>query len=149
MRTAQTITTLNRLIRICRDAEGSSRSWSRAAASAELRSRLMSRSEEWGRHGDELQALVLLLGGRPETAGSVGAQLRQLWSLCHGTFLGRDDLAALLACEQARQHALGCYDRALEDYLPERIRRTLSLQARQISSRTEPLAGRVGHFAAH
>jgi len=42
-------------------------------------------------------------------------------------------------CESVQQFALGCYEEALAGYLPERIRQTVSLQARRISERCDRL----------
>jgi len=61
MRTQATIRTLNTLIRACRDSEELCAVCGDSVESAGLRSLLRYRSEEWGRQGDELQALVLLL----------------------------------------------------------------------------------------
>jgi uncharacterized protein (TIGR02284 family) len=133
MNTAVTIATLNKLIRTCRDAQGLCTSWGRKAASPHLQYRFRTRGEEWSRHADELQALVLLLGGDPATSASLGGGLQSLWLECRYTVLGRSDSAAVEGCESVQQFALGCYEEALAGYLPERIRQTLSLQAQRIS----------------
>jgi uncharacterized protein (TIGR02284 family) len=131
------VTTLNRLIRTCRDAEWLCTSWARKAESAHLRTRFRIRGEEWGRQGDELQALVLLLGGEPATSVTLSAGLQTLWLECRYTLMGRNDSAAVDGCESIQQFAFGCYEEVLAGYLPERIRRTVSLQARQISARCD------------
>jgi uncharacterized protein (TIGR02284 family) len=148
MRTSQTIATLNGLIRTCRDAESLCRAWGGTAQSAHLRHRFGHRSEEWARQGDELQALVLLLGGEPAHNPTGIALLQGAWAALRASLLGRSDASALNGCEQAQQYALGRYEKALSGYLPERIRRTISLQARQISARCDRIAEPGGHFAA-
>jgi uncharacterized protein (TIGR02284 family) len=137
MNALNTIGTLNKLVKTCRDAEWLCTSWGRKAASAHLQSRFRTRGEEWGRQGDELQALVLLLGGEPAISATLSAGLQSLWLECRYTFLGRSDAAALEGCESVQQFALGCYETALAGYLPERIRQTVSLQARRISDRCD------------
>jgi uncharacterized protein (TIGR02284 family) len=102
------------------------------------------RGEEWSRHGDELQALVLLLGGEPATSASLSAGLQSLWLECRYTVVGRSDSAAVEGCESVQQFALGCYEAALAGYLPERIRQTVSLQARRIAERCERLPDAPG-----
>jgi uncharacterized protein (TIGR02284 family) len=137
MNAVATIATLNKLVRTCRDAEWLCTSWGRKAASPHLCTRLRNRAEEWGRQADELQALVLLLGGEPATSATLSAGLKSLWLECRYTLLGRSDDAALEGCESVQQFALGCYEEALAGYLPQRIRQTVSLQARRISDRCD------------
>ncbi|MEP7247042.1 MAG: DUF2383 domain-containing protein, partial [Gammaproteobacteria bacterium] len=78
MRTQATIRILNRLIRTCRDGEDVCGACSDATESPGLRSLMRYRSEEWGRQGDELQALVLLLGGKPAISASPEAHLETI-----------------------------------------------------------------------
>jgi uncharacterized protein (TIGR02284 family) len=137
MNALATIATLNKLVRTCRDAEGLCTSWGRTAVSPHLQTRFRTRGEEWGRQGDELQALVLLLGGEPATSATLSAGLQSLWLECRYTLLGRSDAAAVEGCESVQQFALGCYEEALAGYLPERIRHTVSLQARRILDRCD------------
>jgi uncharacterized protein (TIGR02284 family) len=144
MNALATIATLNKLVRTCRDAEWLCTSWGRTAASPHLQTRFRTRGDEWGRQGDELQALVLLLGGEPATSASMSAGLQSLWLECRYTLLGRNDAAALEGCESVQQFALGCYEDALAGYLPERIRHTVSLQARRISDRCDRPMESVG-----
>jgi uncharacterized protein (TIGR02284 family) len=148
MATPATITTLNRLIRTCRDAEWLSRAWSRAADSPHLRTRFRTRSEEWARLGDELQALVLLLGGEPANAATVTARAQAAWLACRSTVMGKSDERAVDGCERVQQHALGCYEQALSGYLPERIRRTVSLQGARVYARCDRLLEPRAQFAA-
>jgi uncharacterized protein (TIGR02284 family) len=148
MRTADTIKTLNNLIRTCRDAESLSRAWGHTARSAHMRTRLRHRSEEWGRQGDELQALVLLLGGDPARTPTFVARFQCAWVATRVAIVGRSDAPVQDESEDVQQHALGRYEEALGGYLPERIRRTISLQARQVSARCDRMLEPRGHFAA-
>src|ERR1700688_171756 len=84
MRAQETIRTLNRLIRSCRGAEAFCRACSATRGAAQLRTVLRHRSEEWGRHGDELQAVVLMLGGEPATGTATGGLARRAWLACKG-----------------------------------------------------------------
>jgi uncharacterized protein (TIGR02284 family) len=145
----RTIRLLNRLIRTCRDGEGSCRAWSAAAESPDLRERLSERSEEWGRQGDELQALVLILGGRPALSGTAGGTLLRGWIALKALTLGRSDLPVLLDWEHSQRLALRRYQQALAGQLSERVRRTLTLQARRLSDHHHRLEDLRGHFLAH
>jgi uncharacterized protein (TIGR02284 family) len=142
-----TIAKLNQLIRTCRDTEHRCMVWSEAAARGHLRIRLRVRSEEWGRQGDELQALVLLLGGEPATSPTLRARAAGGWTTLRTLLAGQSDALALDGCEEAQQAALRQFETALQGYLPERIRRTVSLQARQIFARCDRVAWSRGQFA--
>lgn len=149
MRTQATIRTLNRLIRTCRDGEEICGVCADAVESPGLRSLLRYRSEEWGRQGDELQALVLLLGGRPQTAANLHAHAVSMWTSVRTALLGPSDLAAMETWQQVQQRGLDRYDQALGSYLPERIRRTVSLQANRVLDRSEKLGMLRGEYALH
>jgi uncharacterized protein (TIGR02284 family) len=147
MRTTPTVSTLNDLIRTCRAAEALSGACAVTAARAQVRNRLHARSEEWARQGDELQALVLLLGGEPATKPTLRSRAAGIWMGLLTLARGPSDARALDDFETAQQHALSRYEVALRGYLPERIRRTVSLQARQIFARAERVSWTRGHFA--
>jgi uncharacterized protein (TIGR02284 family) len=144
----RTTRTLNRLIRVCRDGEAVCRAWSDAAQSSDLRDLLRERSEQWARHADELQALVLLFGGSPARAG-VGGRWLSAWIALKTALCGRSDLPVVLDWEHAQRGALRRYQHALSDRLPERVRRTLTLQASRLSAHHHRLEDLRGHFAAH
>jgi uncharacterized protein (TIGR02284 family) len=114
-----------------------------------LRELLNERSEEWGRQGDELQALVLMLGGRPALSGTLAGALLRGWVALKALALGRGDLPVLLDWEHAQRLALRCYQQALAERVSERVRRTLILQARRLSAHHHRLEDLRGHFAAH
>jgi hypothetical protein len=58
-------------------------------------------------------------------------------------------LAAIEAWQEVQQRGLDRYDEALGSYLPERIRRTVSLQANRILDRSEKLAMLRGEYTLH
>jgi uncharacterized protein (TIGR02284 family) len=149
MRTRETIRTLNRLIRVCRDGEDFCRVAGKRAACADLHALLRRRSGEWGRLGDELQALVLLLGGAPATEGTVAARTRQAWLVLRHALLGPADATVIAEWQCIQQRAQVRYAEAIDGYLPERIRRTLSLQADRIVNRTDRIPGPLGEYAVH
>jgi uncharacterized protein (TIGR02284 family) len=149
MRTQETIRTLNRLIQTCRDGEEFCRVCGEAVDGMGLKSLLRYRSEEWGRNGDELQALVLLLGGEPATSGTPGARILRSWITLKAAIFGPGDLSVLENWEQQQQNALDRYEEALGGYLPERIRRTVSLQADRIVDRTDQIGGLRDQYTIH
>jgi len=149
MRTQATIRTLNKLIRTCRDSEELCNACADVVESPGLRSLMRYRSEEWGRQGDELQALVLLLGGNPATAASFYTYLSGAWLSFKTALLGPSDLAAIEAWQQVQQSGMHRYEEALSSYLPERIRRTVSLQANRILDRSEKIGILRGEYMLH
>ena len=142
-----TIATLNRLIRSCRDVEDLCTACSEAVRDPALATPLHHRGEDWGRQADELQALVLLLGGEPAINGSWRAPLSRLWLSTKSAFLGPDDFVVLDTCLHAQLDALERFEDALEGYLPERIRRTVSLHAARMTDRVEAIEGLRGAYA--
>lgn len=143
-----TVRTLNGLIRTCRDGEAACRAWSGAAQTSGLRGLLQERSQEWARQADELQGLVLLFEGRPARAGTVSGRVLAMWVALKAALLGRSDLPIVLDWEHIQRRALRRYQLALTGSLPERVRRTLTLQASRLSAHHHRLEDLRGHFAA-
>src|SRR5690606_22613895 len=149
MRTQETIRTLNKLIQTCRDGEELCRACGEAVDSPGLRTLLRYRSEEWGRQGDELQALVLLLGGEPAVGGTHAARVLRAWFAVEAAIGGPSGLPMLESWQRDQQRALDRYEEALSGYLPERIRRTVSLQADRVVDRYEQIGGLREQYAIH
>jgi uncharacterized protein (TIGR02284 family) len=149
MRMQETIRALNRLIGICRTSEERCRLLAGFARSAEVAHVLRGASEEWSRHGDELQALVLLLGGKPRTRASAGAWLLRLRMLANRALFVNTDTPALAAWEIVQGDAVRGYIASLRSYWPERIRRTVRLQADRAEDRYGRIAGLRGRYALH
>lgn len=149
MRTQETIRTLNKLIKTCRDGEELCRACGDTADSPGLRTLLRYRSEEWGRQGDELQALVLLLGGEPAVSATPAAKMLRMWLTAKMAIVGPSDPSILEVWQRAQHRALDHYEEALSGYLPERIRRTVSLQADRIMDRFEQIGGLREQYSIH
>jgi len=146
MQTQHTIITLNRLTRICRDGEDFCRLCAGRLEHTDLRALLRQRREEWGRLGDELQALVLLLGGEPATAGTLAARARRAWTLLRTALFAGSEMLLLEEWHGMQEQALQRYEEAVGGYLPERIRRTISLQADRIADRYEQIGVLRGRY---
>jgi uncharacterized protein (TIGR02284 family) len=139
MHTKSTVRILNRLIRVCRDGEAFCRAGARCRIGGELRTLLRNRSEEWGRLGDELQALVLLLNGEPAMSGTVAASAQRGWLVVRTALSASAEAAVVEAWESTQGEACERYAEAMRGYLPERIRRTVSLQFDRISDRHDQI----------
>jgi uncharacterized protein (TIGR02284 family) len=118
MKDADTIETLNDLIKTSKDGEYG------FAASAEhlrdpaLRSLFEARSRECADAAMELQACVRRLGGDAEDGGSASATLHRGWVAMKSTLAGYTDLAILEECERGEDVALARYRDALKQPLP-------------------------------
>jgi uncharacterized protein (TIGR02284 family) len=139
MRTQETIRTLNRLIRSCRGAEAFCRASAQTRGASQLRTVLRHRSEEWGRYGDELQALVLMLGGEPATGSPTGGWARGMWLACKALALGSSEALVLEEWQFEQQRVLSRYQEALRGYLARRILRTVNGQAARINQRLKQI----------
>ena len=149
MQIEDTIRILNRLIRVCRDGEDFCGAAVRGATAAELGTLLRHRGEEWGRLGDELQALVLLLNGEPARSATVAARVRH-WGLgARLAVLGPADATIIATWQGIERQAEARYLEAVEGYLPERIRRTVSLQTDRVVGRADRIGDLLGNVALH
>jgi uncharacterized protein (TIGR02284 family) len=135
MRAQDTIRMLNRLVQVCRDGEALCRVCARRRVSRDLRTLLRNRSEEWGRLGDELQALVLLLNGEPAMGGTIAASALRVGLVLRTWLAGSPETTVIDAWRRMQGEALEQYSEAMSGYLPERIRRTVGLQVDRIADR--------------
>jgi uncharacterized protein (TIGR02284 family) len=148
MRAQETIRTLNRLIRSCRGAEAFCRACATTRGASQLRTVLRHRSEEWGRHGDELQALVLMLGGEPATGSHTGADARRIWLGCMALLFGSSEALVIEEWQCEQQRVLSRYEEALRGYFPRRILRTVTVQAARIAQRLAQIESLGHEYAA-
>lgn len=147
MNTQGTVRTLNRLVRVCRDGEDFCRIAAERVASEDLRALLRRRSAERGRLGDELQALVLLLGGVPAIRGTFAARARQARLIVRHAALGPTDATVSAEWRIVQQRVQSRYAEAIDGYLPERIRRTLTLQADRVVNQIDRAGDLPGRYA--
>lgn len=148
MRKPETIQTLNTLIRICRSTEDLTRVCAQSVRATSLTKLLRSRAEDWARQGDELQALVLMLGGAPARLATASSAALCAWVAVKAMALGASDARSLDTCQHAQLQALYGYDHALSGYLPARIRRTLTLHADRIADRTDAMDLLLGQVSS-
>jgi uncharacterized protein (TIGR02284 family) len=148
MRARETIRTLNRLIKSCRGAEAFCLACAQTRGASQLRSVLRRRSEEWGRYGDELQALVLMLGGEPVTASPAGAWVRRrIWLAGKALLLGSTEALVLEEWQREQQRVLSRYEEALKGYLARRVLRTVTVQSARIEQRLQQIESLCHEYA--
>jgi uncharacterized protein (TIGR02284 family) len=147
MRAQETIRVLNRLIEVCRDGEEFCRVCARRRVGSDLRGLLRNRSDEWGRLGDELQALVLLLNGEPAMGGTLLASALRAGLVLRTLLAASAESEVIDAWRRMQVEALERYSEAMSGYLPERIRRTVGLQVDRISDRLQQIGTLAPGFA--
>jgi uncharacterized protein (TIGR02284 family) len=147
MRARETIRTLNRLTKSCRGAEAFCLACAQTRGASQLRSVLRRRSEEWGRYGDELQALVLMLGGEPVTASPAGACVRRVWLAGKALLLGSTEALVLEEWQREQQRILSRYEEALKGYLARRVLRTVTVQSARIEQRLQQIESLCHEYA--
>jgi uncharacterized protein (TIGR02284 family) len=122
------IAVINQLIETSKDGE---RGFLRAAEDAhetQLKELLRSRAETCTRAARELQDLVMQLGGKPESGGTVAGALHRGWVDLKSAVGSRSDHAVLVDCEKGEDVAKKRYQEALGKNLPADVRALVELQ---------------------
>ena len=123
--TKEVISTLNDLIETCKDGEKGFRVCAEDVSRPELKTLFNQRAGECAQSAQELQAIVIRLGGEPEDSTSVAGDLHRRWVDLKSLITGKDDEAILNECERGEDVAKRSYHKALEKALPEDIRQVV------------------------
>jgi uncharacterized protein (TIGR02284 family) len=123
-----TIDTLNDLIETSKDGEYGFRSSAEYMRNPETKQLFLRRADECRQSAQELQALVVSLGGTAEDSGSLAAAAHRGWVAVKGTLSGYSDLALLEETERGEDTALEAYRKAIESGLPDSVRSTVDRQ---------------------
>ncbi|HSC85461.1 MAG TPA: PA2169 family four-helix-bundle protein [Pseudomonas sp.] len=118
----KTIKVLNELIETSKDGEAGFRACAEDVKNVELKSLFNNRALECAAAAQDLQALVLELGGKPENDTSVGGDLHRRWVDLKALITGKDEKAILNECERGEDVAKKRYSEALENELPLHVR---------------------------
>jgi uncharacterized protein (TIGR02284 family) len=145
-----TLEALRELIAARRDAEQGLRICAEHVREQRLRALLLAHLEECTQAAQELQSLVELLGGDPETPQRESAAAHRRWSQLRAALACHEDEVILDECERGESRALEVYRNALDDPLPGLVRAivlrqfedvmTNHDQIRDLRSRWRPLA---------
>ena len=122
------ISVINQLIETSKDGEQGFLKAAEDAHEAQLKELLRSRAETCTRAARELQDLVMQLGGKPESGGSVSGALHRGWVDLKSAVGSRSDHAILADCEKGEDVAKKRYQEALEKDLPADVRAVVELQ---------------------
>ncbi|WP_185266921.1 ferritin-like domain-containing protein [Halopseudomonas xiamenensis] len=124
----EVISTLNDLIETCKDGEEGFRVCAEDIKRPELKTLFTQRSTECAQAAQELQAIVIRLGGDPEDSTSVAGDLHRRWVDLKSLVTGKNDEAILNECERGEDVAKKSYRKALEKTLPADIRDVVQRQ---------------------
>jgi uncharacterized protein (TIGR02284 family) len=113
---------LNDLVETSKDGDKGFRAAADDTKTAELQAIFLRRSQDCATAAADLQQLVVRLGGKPESKGSVAGAVHRGWVHLKAAASGRADLAILEECELGEDIAKARYRKALEESLPEDIR---------------------------
>jgi uncharacterized protein (TIGR02284 family) len=116
--TVNIIALLNELIETSKDGERGFMKAAEEVQQASVNDALLESAELCSRDARELQDLVLELGGRPKSDGSVAGALHRGWLGLKFAVGGRTDHAILADCEREEDAAEKRFHDALEQDLP-------------------------------
>jgi uncharacterized protein (TIGR02284 family) len=122
------VTVLNDLIETCHDGEKGFRTCAESVRTPQLKSLFQRRAGECGTATQQLELMVIRLGGRPERGTSVGADLHRRWMNLRTWVGGNNDDAVLHECERGEDVAQQHYEDALKQALPMDIREVVERQ---------------------
>ncbi len=146
-----TISTLNGLIRTCKDGQEGFKIAAEAIEQSDLKTLFYEFSQQRSEFAGVLQQLVRSLGGDPENTGTVSAALHRGWMDIKVLVTGNDAEAILDECERGEDHARDAYTQALQTVLPANIRDIVSQQSQGVlvaHNRVKALRNAESHKAA-
>jgi uncharacterized protein (TIGR02284 family) len=123
-----TISTLNDLIETSKDGEYGFRASADYIRDPQIKQLFLDRAEACARSVQELQALVVSSGGKPEDSGSAVGALHRGWVAVKGTLAGYTDVAILEETERGEDKAMEAYRKALKAGLPPHVQAVVERQ---------------------
>jgi uncharacterized protein (TIGR02284 family) len=117
-----TIDALQELIAARRDAEQGLRICAECVRAVRLRELVLSHLHECAQALQELQSLVRLLGGDPDSKPRESAAAHRRWTDLRAALACDEDGVILDECERGESRALEVYRNALDDPLPGLVR---------------------------
>ncbi len=122
------ISTLNGLIETCKDGQEGFKQAAEGVERSDLKSLFYEFSQQRAAFAGDLQSLVQTLGGDPENSGSFAGSIHRGWINIKSAVTGKDEAAILNECERGEDSAKNQYKEALEEALPDYIRKTVQEQ---------------------
>ena len=146
--TTNVIAVLNDLIETSKDGERGFQQGAEDAQHASVKELLLKRAESCTQAARELQDLVLHLGGKPESGGSVTGALHRGWVDVKSAVGKRADHAILADCEKGEDVAKKRYHDALEKDLPADVRIVVEKQFQGVLQNHDRIRDLRDQFAA-
>ena len=122
------ISVINELIETSKDGEQGFLKAAEDAHDTQLKELLRSRADTCTRAARELQDLVMQLGGKPESGGSMSGALHRGWVDLKSAVGSRSDHAIRADCEKGEDVAKKRYREAIEKDLPADVRAVVERQ---------------------
>ena len=145
------ISTLNGLVRVCKDGQDGFMTAAEGIERSELKSVFYEFAQQRAQFSGVLQELVRSLGGDPEDTGSLSAAVHRGWIDIKSLVTGKDEEAILNECERGEDHAKEAYAEALNTELPANIHSVLAQQAQAVQAahnKTRELRNAESHKTA-
>ncbi len=127
-----TIVTLSELLAVARDGENGFATCAEYARREPLRQVFRSRARRHAVVAAQLRGLIGQLGGDPAIRGRIMSTTRRGWASLPATLTQITDDALVDECERGEDHALEVYRNALDDHLPEFVRRVVLRQFEEL-----------------
>ncbi|WP_407691552.1 PA2169 family four-helix-bundle protein [Robbsia andropogonis] len=121
-------TILNDLIEVSKDGEQGFRQAASGAHDSQLKALFSECAADCARAATELQGVVTLHGGKPESSGSVAGALHRGWMQIKAAAGSNDDTAILEEVERGEDSAKTHYRKALDRDLPADVRALVERQ---------------------
>jgi uncharacterized protein (TIGR02284 family) len=122
------ISTLNNLIETCRDGQKGFESAAEGVSDPSIKSAFHQYAKQRSQFAAELQSEVRMLGGDPETTGSVAGTLHRGWINIKAAMTAKDEHSILEECERGEDSAKKNYAQALEASLPPKVQNLVNRQ---------------------
>lgn len=122
------VSVLNDLIETCIDGEEGFRNCADSIGDSEMKSFFAARAKTCRVAATQLQDLVVSLGGRVESSGSMAETMHRRWLDIKSLITGKSDEAIIDECERGEDVAVRRYREALDEDLPEHIRMIVQRQ---------------------
>jgi uncharacterized protein (TIGR02284 family) len=135
------VSTLNDLIQTCKDGVEGFRTCAEDTKNSEYKAYFSDRAERCNRAAEELQDLVINLGGDPETSSHLTGALHRRWVDVRAAITGKSDEDILDECERGEDVAKHHYEAALKTDLPQEVRLIVEDQYQGVQTNHDQVKG--------